>query len=155
MSYANLTIGLDNTQRQNLLDQIAQLETTMNFLVLLTPKERLNHLRLGSIAPTFIQTAKELATQNPHLVPSYFNMPGFLQDAQDYQYLSDVLIQLNKLKNAVEHTVIALEQESINSALDFYKHSKAASMQDVSGAQEVVRTLSQMMPKKGKGKRRL
>lgn len=155
MSYANLTIGLDDDQRQLLLDQIAKLESTMNFLIQLTPKERLNHLRLGTTAPTFVQTAKELASQNNHLVPSYFNVAGFLQDVQDYQYLSDVLVQINKLKNAIEHTVIALEQESVGAALDFYKHSKAAANQNVHGAQEVVRTLSQMMPKKGKGKRRL
>jgi hypothetical protein len=155
MSYANLTIGLDATQRQDLLNQIAALETTMHFLVELTPKEKLQHLRLGTNAQTFVQMAKVLAVQNPHLLPVYFNLAAFEQDVQDYQYLSDALVQLTKVQHALQNTVVALEQESTRAALDFYKHCKAASNQNVLGAQEAVRELSKMMPKKGKGKRRL
>jgi uncharacterized protein HemY len=155
MPYANLTIDLDDAQRQALLDKIAELESTMSYMVELIRKEKLSCLRLGPKAITFSITARELAQQNTHLLPPYFDLAAFAQDVQDYQYLSDVLVQLTKLQQGLQNTVIALEQESINAALDFYKHSKAASLQNVSGAQEVVRTLSQMMPKKGKGKRRL
>lgn len=153
MSYANLTIGLNDTIRQDLLNQIAALESNMNFLVQLTHKEKLKHLRLGTKAQTFVQTAMMLANQNQHLLPAYLNMAGFEQDVQDFKFLSDILIQLSKVHQAVKDTVIALEQESVSTALDFYKHCQSASNQNVLGAQEVVRKLSLMMPKKGKGKR--
>jgi len=155
MSYANLTIGLDAAKRQDLLNQIAALETSMDFLVELTAKEKRQHLRLGTTAQTFVQTAQVLAQQNQHLLPPYFNMAAFEQDVQDFNYLRDVLIQLIKVQDAVQNTVIALEQESMRSALDFFKHCKAASTQNVHGAQEATKQLSQMMPKKGKLKKKM
>jgi hypothetical protein len=55
--------------------------------------------------------------------------------------MSDLLVQINKMQQAIKDTTIAFEQESIRSALDFYKHCQSAAIQNVLGAQEAVKEL--------------
>jgi hypothetical protein len=47
MPYANLSIGLDESKRQDYINAISDLQMQMSFLVQLTPKEKQNHYRLG------------------------------------------------------------------------------------------------------------
>lgn len=155
MPYNNLSIGLTEAQRQAWLTLLADMETSMSFLVQLTPSEKRKHLRLGARTHAFITTSLELARQNPDILPPYFNQAEFEKDVQDFQFLGDILIQIKKLQQAIHDTVTALENESVNTALDFYKHCQTAANQNVLGAQEAARLLSPMMPKKGKGKRKL
>ena len=154
MPYANLSIALDETKRQNLINSIANLQTKMNFLVQLTTKEKKAHYRLGKKAPVFFNKAIELARQNPTLVPPYFNQAEFEQDVQDHQYMSDILVQITQLQTAIQHTVIALEQESVRAALNFYKLCQTASTQNFVGAQEAVAQLKPLMNKTGKHKKK-
>jgi hypothetical protein len=154
MPYANLNIGLTPAKRKALISQIAALQASMPYLVNLTPKEKINYLRMGKKAPTFINAALELAKQNPNILPPYFDMPGFTADVQDHQFLGDALVQINSLQQAVANTVIALEQESIRTALDFYKHCQAASTQNIPGAGATLAQLQPMMPKTGKKKKK-
>lgn len=153
MPYANLNIGLSPAKRQALINQIAALQASMPYLVNLTPKEKVNYLKMGKKAPTFIKTALELAKQNPNMLPAYFDMPGFTADVQDHQFLSDALVQINSLQQAVANTVIALEQESIRAALDFYKHCQAAATQNIPRASATLAELQPMMAKTGKKKK--
>jgi hypothetical protein len=154
MPYANLSIGIDDNLRQTLLNFLSDMELNMNFLVQLTTEEKKKSLRLGIKTPAFLKRSVELAKQNPHLLPSYFNQAEFEKDVQDFEFMSDILVQIKKLQQAINDTTIALEQESVNAALDFYKHCQSAANQNVLGAQEAVKELSIIMPKKGKGKKR-
>ena len=154
MPYANLSIGLNESNRQDYINAISDLQMQMNFLVQLTPKEKQNHYRLGKKAPVFFTKAIELARQNPALIPTYFNQAEFEQDVQDYQFMSDVLVQITQLQTAIKHTVIALEQESVRAALNFYKLCQTASAQNYVGAQEAVAQLKPLMNKTGKRKKK-
>jgi hypothetical protein len=150
MPYANLSIGIDENLRQTLLNFLSDMELNMSFLVQLTPAEKKKYLRLGAKSPAFLSRAVELAKQNPQVLPNYFNQAEFEKDVQDFEIMSDLLVQINKLQQAIKDTKMAFEQESIRAALDFYKHCQSAANQNVAGSQEVVKELSSIMPKKGK-----
>lgn len=154
MPYANLSIGLDETKRQDYLNAISDLQMQMNFLVQLTPKEKQNHYRLGKKSFVFFTKAVELARQNPALIPPYFNQAEFEKDVQDHQFMSDVLVQITQLQAAIKDTVIALEQESVRAALTFYKFCLTASTQNYVGAHEALAQLKPIMNKTGKGKKK-
>ena len=154
MPYANLSIGLDEAKRQDFINAISDMQMQMSFLVQLTPKEKQAHYRLGKKAPVFFNKAIELARQNPTLVPPYFNQANFEQDVLDHQYMSDILVQITQLQTAIKHTVIALEQESVRAALNFYKLCQTASAQNYVGAQEAVAQLKPLMNKSGKHKKK-
>ena len=110
----------------------------MDFLVQLTPKEKLTHYCMGLKVPTFFATTAELARQNPNLLPAIFNLPEFEKDVQDHKHLSDVLVQIKKLEAAVQDTVVALEQECMRTSLFFYKQSQAAADQNYPGVATIV-----------------
>jgi hypothetical protein len=154
MPYANLSIGIDDNLRQTLFNFLSDMELNMSFLVQLTPVEKKKYLRLGTKSSAFLSRAVELAKQNPNILPTYFNQTEFEKDVRDFETMSDLLVQINKMQQAIKDTTIAFEQESIRSALDFYKHCQSAAIQNVLGAQEAVKELSVIMPKKGKAKKR-
>ena len=153
MPYANLTIGLTATKRQDIIDSITDLQERM-VLIQLTNTEKQNHYRLGKKAPVFFNKAIQLAHQNPDILPHYFNLASFKQDVQDHQYMSDILVQITQLQTAIKHTVTALEQESVRAALNFYKLCQTASAQNYVGAQEAVAQLKPLMNKTGKHKKK-
>jgi DNA-binding FrmR family transcriptional regulator len=153
MPYANLSIGLDNTMRQQLLNDVAELKSKMDFLIKLTSTEKKQHLRLGKKASVFFSHSIMLAKQHPEVLPNYFNLADMEQDVQDHHFLSDVLVQISSLQAAIKDTTIALEQESMRAALNIYKHFQAASTQQVVGAQKALETLKPMMNKSGKMKK--
>ena len=153
MPYANLTINLSDADRQDIIDKIANIETSMPYLVQLTPAEKTIHLRLGKKTPAFFSTVLELAAQNAAILPGYFDLNALKGDVKDYQYLSDVLVQLTKLQTAVKHTMTALEQEGMLGSLNFYRHCQSASLLNVVGAQEAVNRLKPFMSKTNKKKK--
>lgn len=122
----------------------------MPFLVQLTPKEKRNGLQLGTKTATFIGTGKMLMPQNEQILPPYFNVDAFVEDADDYKKLVNIRTQLRALLGGVDDTIRALEQECVASVLDFYKHAQAASRQNVSGASTAVEKLQPFMSRTGK-----
>jgi len=145
MPYANLQIGMTEAQQQDYVDRINQLQADMDFLIQLTSKERVKGLRMGTKAPAFIQKGQQLLPQNTHLLPTYYNVAAFEQDAQDYTHLMGIRTQARKLLSGLDDTIRALEQECVATLLDFYKHAQSASRQNVKGASTAVEQLRPFM----------
>ena len=147
MPYANLKIGMTEVQKQAIINEINTIYNNMPYLILLTTKEKKQGMQLGNLAPTFLQRSLLLAKNNPNVVPSFIDMSDWGLDVQDHRSLCEIRTQLNKLQDAVNCTIIALEQEAMRVSLSFYKVAKSAETQGVMGASMIVDELSQMMPR--------
>ena len=147
MPYANLKIGITEVQKQAIINDINTIYNNMPYLILLTTKEKKQGMQLGNLAPTFLQRSLLLAKNNPNVVPSFIDMSDWGLDVQDHRSLCEIRTQLNKLQDAVNCTIIALEQEAMRVSLSFYKVVKSAETQGVMGASMIVDELSQMMPR--------
>ena len=147
MPYANLKIGMTEVQKQAIINDINTIYNNMPYLILLTTKEKKQGMQLGNLAPTFLQRSLLLAKNNPNVVPSFIDMSNWGLDVQDHRSLCEIRTQLNKLQDAVNCTIIALEQEAMRVSLSFYKVAKSAETQGVMGASMIVDELSQMMPR--------
>ena len=147
MPYANLKIGMTEVQKQAIINDINTIYNNMPYLILLTTKEKKQGMQLGNLAPTFLQRSLLLAKNNPNVVPSFIDMSDWGLDVQDHRSLCEIRTQLNKLQDAVNCTIIALEQEAMRVSLSFYKVAKSAETQGVMGASMIVDELSQMMPR--------
>ena len=147
MPYANLKIGMTEVQKQAIINDINTIYNNMPYLILLTTKEKKQGMQLGNLAPTFLQRSLLLAKNNPNVVPSFIDMSDWGLDVQDHRSLCEIRTQLNKLQDAVNCTIIALEQEAMRVSLSFYKVAKSAETQGVMGASMIVEELSQMMPR--------
>ena len=147
MPYANLKIGMTEVQKQAIINDINTIYNNMPYLILLTTKEKKQGMQLGNLASTFLQRSLLLAKNNPNVVPSFIDMSDWGLDVQDHRSLCEIRTQLNKLQDAVNCTIIALEQEAMRVSLSFYKVAKSAETQGVMGASMIVDELSQMMPR--------
>ena len=147
MPYANLKIGMTEVQKQAIINDINTIYNNMPYLILLTTKEKKQGMQLGNLAPTFLQRSLLLAKNNPNVVPSFIDMSDWGLDVQDHRSLCEIRTQLNKLQDAVNCTIIALEQEAMRVSLSFYKVAKSAETQGVMRASMIVDELSQMMPR--------
>ena len=147
MPYANLKIGMTEVQKQAIINEINTIYNNMPYLILLTTKEKKQGMQLGNLAHTFLQRSLLLAKNNPNVVPSFIDMSDWGLDVQDHRSLCEIRTQLNKLQDAVNCTIIALEQEAMRVSLSFYKVAKSAETQGVMGASMIVDELSQMMPR--------
>ena len=147
MPYANLKIGMTEVQKQAIINDINTIYNNMPYLILLTTKEKKQGMQLGNLAPTFLQRSLLLAKNNPNVVPSFIDMSDWGLDVQDHRSLCEIRTQLIKMQDAVNCTIIALEQEAMRVSLSFYKVAKSAETQGVMGASMIVEELSQMMPR--------
>ena len=147
MPYANLKIGMTEVQKQAIINDINTIYNNMPYLILLTTKEKKQGMQLVNLAPTFLQRSLLLAKNNPNVVPSFIDVSDWGLDVQDHRSLCEIRTQLNKLQDAVNCTIIALEQEAMRVSLSFYKVAKSAEAQGVMGASMIVDELSQMMPR--------
>ena len=150
MPYANLQINLSEAQKQNIIDDINNILLSMNYLIHLSKKEKTKHLRLGNKAEAFFTRALELAKENPQLLMPAFSISAMEQDIEAWQKLRDIQVQVSRLLDGLNSTIIALEKENVSASIHFYNMSLSASKQNVVGASTVVENLAPMLPRTGK-----
>ena len=123
------------------------------FLINLTAKQRKAHLKLGKTELAFITKAIMHYRQNPLLAVPYLPLAQFENDWATYERLEQLHLLVKVLENDLAHTIIAVKQSCLESALGFYKSAKKASQHNVPGIDSIVTDLQEMMPGFKKGKK--
>jgi len=146
MPYANLTPVFTETDLQNTLQAVHNLQAQLPFLVNLTPQETRNYLRLGNNTAAFFSKAIAHCQNNPHLCPPFIPLTEWQNDYEVYKRLEILLGQVRILEQALSDTVIALRQENTVAAITFYKMVKMAATQNIPGTDTIIDDLQSMMP---------
>jgi hypothetical protein len=117
------------------------------YLLSLTPVERHNLAKMGDKTLSFVEKAQDYAHHYPQLCPSYLNLTAFDKDMTDATGLRTVHISAKQLSDNIDDTIMMAGSKAYLAALMFYNASKAAALQDVSGAKEVHRNLRARFPR--------
>ncbi len=150
MPYSKLLANIADASRDQLIANINQVQTDMPFLVLLTSAEKKKHLQLGKKAEPFFDKTVILAMGNPSILTDIFSVVDMQTRTNDLKAMRAIQTQVNKLNDAVNCTVIALEKENMRDGLYFYKLAQGAATQNVPGADAIVKALESMLPRTGK-----
>ncbi len=146
MPYANLQPVFDEAELQLCIDNIAECQSRLPFLINLTPEEKKLYLRLGKKTLSFISRALLHCKNNSNLQVDFAPYAEWKNDWEVCQRLELLEIQIQQLHEGILDTIIALRQESMRAGLTFYRNAKEATKYNVPGSNSIVEDLSTMMP---------
>ncbi len=146
MSYGNLQPVFDVAELSLAKADIVNCRDRMPFLVNLTAKQKKAYLSLGKKTKSFITKALNYYRQYPELRTSFVPLTEFENDWETCQRLEELHSMVKVLENDLAHTILALTQESMKSALDLYQNVKNASKHNVPGTDNIVEDLRPMLP---------
>lgn len=110
---------------QSTLDAIKQtvdsLKSQLSFLQALTPEERMTMPKMGDKSRAFVEKALEVASQNPELLPRYFNEDELRKDLSLYNALYPVYLALSQLQEKLSDTLLLAGSEAYLASLVVYR----------------------------------
>jgi len=125
MSENRVSASLGEAERTALLGAIANLKSSLPFLIDLTPEERRALPKLGDKSRAFVSKALEVAIQNEDILPRSFDLEEFKRDVALFESLYPVLIAIAQLNELIEDTVLEVGSEAYAAALLVYNYAKA------------------------------
>jgi hypothetical protein len=126
MSYQNISATLEESQLNDIQNAIQTIEKNLPFLVNLTAKERRTLYKMGDKSLAFVSNGVVAAEKNPTILPPSFDLPEFKQDFELSRRLNEILVQLRKLTEEVDDTLMAVGSEAMQSSLSVYEYVKTA-----------------------------
>jgi len=108
-------------QDKILLDQtLTTLETSLAFLIGLSPEERQARPKMGTQGNDFVRDVLLAAEQNPTLIPAAIDVAGAQRDFQLVQDLSPILSRLTRLVEGINDTTLEAGSEAFVTSLEVY-----------------------------------
>jgi hypothetical protein len=126
MPYQNISATLNDSQLDDIQKAIKTIEENLPFLVNLTAKERRTLYKMGDKSLAFVSNCVVTAETNPNILPPAFDLSEFKQDFELAQRLNEILVQLRKLTEEVDDTLVAVGSEAMQSSLSVYEYVKTA-----------------------------
>ncbi|MBW4526698.1 MAG: hypothetical protein KME18_16160 [Phormidium tanganyikae FI6-MK23] len=117
---------LSQSDRDNILNLITQINDFLPFLRDLSAEERKSMLGMGNKNRIFAGKVLEVIQQKSDFLPRSFDTEKFQQDLATFDRLSTILMALNQLRDLVDATTIAIGTEAYENALTAYRHAKAS-----------------------------
>ena len=124
MNENRIDAALDAQAQQSALDAIQAARNLLPFLLDLSPEERHALPKLGPKSLAFVQTALDVAAQNPDILPRNFDMEEFRRDVELFTALQPVAVSLRQLHELVEDTLLAVGSEAYVGALTVYQYAR-------------------------------
>ena len=146
LPYGNLQPVFDVADLTLAKADIVNCRARLPFLVNLTAKQKKAHLDLGKKTKSFITKALNYYRQYPELRTSFVSLTEFENDWETCQRLEELHSVVKVLENDLAHTILALKQESMKSALGLYHNVKKASEYNVPGTDNIIEDLRPMLP---------
>ena len=113
----------------------------MPYVISLTTTQRMELPKMGSKTLSFVETASQLAKQNPNLCPAFLDLAAFDIDLADAVGLRVLHNSTSQLLESMDDTALAAGSEAYQQALIFYNSVKYAASQNVPGANPVYEAL--------------
>lgn len=143
MPYTNIDATITDAQRIAVFTAIADIESSLAFLINLTAQERQALPKMGSATQSFVSKALEIATNNPQFVPPYVDVTAMQKDYDLAVRLQGIEMQLASLCEKVSDTNLAVGSEAFVTGLTLYNSIKAAGKVNVPGAKALAAELAE------------
>ena len=141
MPYQNIQATLSGDDADNIALHLQAIRELLPFLINLTKEERGKGGGLGRDRYAFLMEARDIARNNPGLLPPVFDMAGWEADIALHGALRQLLQQVSSLHEALDDTVLALRIESQGRAADVRDYVKQAAKREVPGMDVLVARL--------------
>jgi hypothetical protein len=115
-------------------------------LISLSSAERKEIPKMGDKTQAFVGKAREYASQNADLVPSYLDLAAFEIDWKAVELLTSLQRQLLPLMDNLNDSLALSGSEAYQAALIFYRNVKMASRAGVPNAKSIESDLSSRFP---------
>lgn len=148
MPYENLDITLSDVDFIEVTKKINIVIDILPFLINLTKQERIQKGAYTRRKDLFVQTAFEIATNEPLLVPQNLNMVGWENDIKLLEQLNTIHRQVMQLQEALDDTIIALKTETAKTSSLFYNSLKLQAKFNTPGVDAMVSKLKGMLSNK-------
>ncbi len=99
MTENRISASLTKEDIEAIMSAISTIKTKLPFLVDLTPEEAKSLSRMGNKSRAFVTKSLELATQNPEILPRYFDLEEMKQDLELFEALYPIMMSLGQLSN--------------------------------------------------------
>ena len=142
-SYTNIDATVTDSQRTAVFTAIANIESSLTFLINLTAQERQSLPKMGSSSQAFVSKALEIAANNPQFIPPYADIPAMQKDYDLALRLQGIEMQLASLHEKVSDTNLAAGSEAYITGLTIYNSLKAAAKVSVPGAKALATELAE------------
>ena len=116
--------AINVTDRDQILRLINQIFDLLPFTVDLTPSERKSLVKMGVSGRSFVEESLVLVEQDDSFMPRSFDKSEMRADMDLYTTMLPVLMQLTKLYEAVNDTMMLAGSDLIMAGLDIYRNSK-------------------------------
>jgi hypothetical protein len=118
-----------------------------NYIIGLTPEQRRGLATIGAERQAMIADFKTSMDQHPELVPSWVNIPKLNKDLQARADLVPFFERLKELCEGADDTSLALGSDIYGALMAYYGNVQAAAKNGVPGADAVLATLKQHVPR--------
>lgn len=142
----NVSAVISNEAITEIQDAINTIRRNIPFLISLTGDQRHMIPKMGDKTVSFVNKSLEYATQNPSILPAYFDLAEFKKDVDAFNQLFRVVAPLQKLAEELDDTMMMAGSEAYTSALVFYNSLKGAIKTGQTGLKNVQDDLSSRFP---------
>ncbi len=105
---------------------LAVLEAKLDRLIVLSPEQRHQALKMGDKSEAFCRQTEMVLRQNPGMVPGDFSLEEYRLDLAALDALRPRLQRLRTLTDRADDTELALGSDIMSAALDGYRFAKIA-----------------------------
>jgi len=117
-------------QKAAILSKITEIEKALPFIRGLSPEERVSLPKMGDKSVAFVQQSLEAAERHPTAIPAQLNVGEFRNDLELWRTLQPIAMELARLDELLNDTLLALGSDLFTSALSTYGYLKASGHSD-------------------------
>ena len=126
MSYQNISYQLPQADLDAINAALEIITSKLPFLVTLDAGERRGLVKLGPKSADFVQDASAAASTFPAILPPTFDRDEFNRDTTLFTALSDIKLKMDSLSEKLDHTYMAVGNESMVASLEVYAYVQTA-----------------------------
>jgi hypothetical protein len=141
-----ISVILEDSVMNAILQQIDSLDTSLPFLVNLSPEEKAGGFRLGDKNLGFLEKGKDYLNQKPEFLPVHYSKDEVVKDAALAAQLATIARKLQILADKIEDTASIAGIEALSGILAYYNAVKQAAKDKVLGAQTIYDDLKLRFP---------
>jgi hypothetical protein len=128
MTENRISASLTQEDIEAIMSAISIIKAKLPFLIDLTPEEAKSLSRMGDKSRAFVSKSLELATQNPKILPGYFDLEEMKQDLELFEALYPIAMALSQLSKLVDDTTTIAGSESYSAARLIYSYAKVSDL---------------------------
>lgn len=107
--------------RDAVLAKLSEVKNLLNFLTDLTTEDRQTLFKMGDWGRPVVENTLVFAEQDDSFLPRSFDVAEMRQDKELYDRLMPIFVEVAKLNEALEDTLMLVGSDLIISALDIYR----------------------------------